>query len=795
MTDLTVRKIIQALILKTKLVLFLRYLLIGFCWAMAIFMLVRLLEFETGIAVTLFLIVWLSITFYFGHLKVSYKVSDSALVEYLNRINPKFEESAQLLLEHPDSLNLLQKIQQQRIQELLKDKYQSRQLSLPNLNFVLIVKHFVVSLSFVFLGHLFIQVVNLWQNHRTQNEISAEQSLEESITIDSVNVQVIPPVYTESPEVIEKDLSFKVIEGSVVNWKVVFSQPELEYFLIPSDRKNKTQELEFTRNAENKFYLQQTVNKTFLYSIGYRRNGETKRIPGIYSITVARDKPPKVKIIEPNRSLVEFSKDDNGKFDVRALVTDDFGVGEVKILASVAKGSGEAVKFRDESFDFDSREKHAKGNLFQRSFVLKELQMEPGDEVYFSVVAVDNKQPEPQRTKSSSIIVRWLDDEIEEIGAEGIQIHFVPEYFRSQRQIIIETEQLIADRKELNQIEIDEKSRDLGHSQRDLKEKYGQYLGDEFGEGPGEHFGLADGYHGGEDIAAGEATAGMEEHDEHDDHDDHGEDDHMSDDDHADEGYSNSHDHGPEVGHFHEDMVDHSDKSGASQLIARFAHNHGSADIGPMSRRDPKSWMKKAVSIMWQAELHLMMSEPEKALPYEYEAYEYLKLAREADRVYVKRLGFEPPPVKESARLTGELKEILTYDLVVEEDLQEQSDSLMFKQAHQLLTYWQPTKKLESAHQQLLRDLATRLLDLSENRPALVSHAATIENILLNQKLQLTGCVDCVDNLRRKLWQLIPAAISEPQVRALNINRQNETYKKYLNRSQELTQKLGESNE
>lgn len=795
MTDLSVRKIIQTLIVKTKLVLFFRYALISFCWAMAIFMLARLLGFETGIAAPLFLIVWLSLAFYLGHLKAGSKVSDSALVEYLNRINPKFEESAQLLLEHQDSLNLLQKIQKQRIQELLKDNYQSRQLNLPSLNFILVFKHLVGSFSFVFLSYLFIQVISLWQSHALQNGILLEQSLEESIVIDSVNIQVIPPGYTESSEVIEKELSFKVIEGSEVNWKVVFSRPELEYFLIPSDRENKSQELAFIKNAENEFYLKQTVNKTLLYSIGYRRNGESKRIPGIYSITVLRDKPPKVKIIEPNRSLVEFSKDDNGKFDVQALVTDDFGIGEVKILASVAKGSGEAVKFRDESFDFDSRKKQAKGSLFQRSFVLKDLQMEPGDEVYFSVVAVDNKQPEPQRTKSSSVIVRWLDDEIEEIGAEGIQIHFVPEYFRSQRQIIIETEQLIADRKELNQIEIDDKSRDLGHSQRDLKEKYGQYLGDEFGEGPGEHFGLADGYHGGEDIAAGEATAGMEEHDEHDDHDDHGEEDHMNDDAHADEGYSDSHDHGPEVGHLHDDMVDHSDKSGASQLIARFAHNHGSADIGPMSRRDPKSWMKKAVSIMWQAELHLMMSEPEKALPYEYEAYEYLKLAREADRVYVKRLGFEPPPVKESARLTGELNEILTYDLVVDEDPQEQSDSLMFKQAHHLLTYWQPTKKLESAHQQLLRDLAARLLELSENRPALVSHAATVENILLNQKLELTGCSDCLDNLRRKLWQLLPAAISEPQVRSLNINQQNEAHKKYLSRAQELTQNLGESNE
>jgi len=56
--------------------------------------------------------------------------------------------------------------------------------------------------------------------------------------------------------------------------------------------------------------------------------------------------------------------------------------------------------------------------------------------------------------------------------------------------------------------------------------------------------------------------------------------------------------------------------------------------------------MKQAIANMWNAELHLMMSEPALALPYEKEALKFLTQAKNAERIYVKRLGFEPPPVK-----------------------------------------------------------------------------------------------------------------------------------------------------
>ena len=62
---------------------------------------------------------------------------------------------------------------------------------------------------------------------------------------------------------------------------------------------------------------------------------------------------------------------------------------------------------------------------------------------------------------------------------------------------------------------------------------------------------------------------------------------------------------------------------------------------------------------MWDAELRLRMSDPQAALPYEYRALELLKDVQQAARVYVRRVGFEPPPLEpDRKRLTGDLSKI-----------------------------------------------------------------------------------------------------------------------------------------
>ena len=93
--------------------------------------------------------------------------------------------------------------------------------------------------------------------------------------------------------------------------------------------------------------------------------------------------------------------------------------------------------------------------------------------------------------------------------------------------------------------------------------------------------------------------------------------------------------------------------------MEQYVHAHDNAETNTFHEQSTRSLLKMALEQMWQSELHLRLYEPEKALPYENKALEYLKLSQQKARSYVKKTGFDPPAIKEKEiRLTGELKNV-----------------------------------------------------------------------------------------------------------------------------------------
>jgi hypothetical protein len=58
---------------------------------------------------------------------------------------------------------------------------------------------------------------------------------------------------------------------------------------------------------------------------------------------------------------------------------------------------------------------------------------------------------------------------------------------------------------------------------------------------------------------------------------------------------------------------------------------------------------------MWEAEKQLRALTPSPALPFEIKALEAIKQLQQADRIYLHRTAFVPPPLKEEKRMTGDL--------------------------------------------------------------------------------------------------------------------------------------------
>ncbi|MEZ4904629.1 MAG: hypothetical protein R2822_24215 [Spirosomataceae bacterium] len=86
-----------------------------------------------------------------------------------------------------------------------------------------------------------------------------------------------------------------------------------------------------------------------------------------------------------------------------AKISDDFKVKQTFIVATIARGSGENVKFRE--LKLPLAQANFKAATVSQSIDLKVLNFSPGDELYYYWAAIDNKQPTPNYTKSDTYFV------------------------------------------------------------------------------------------------------------------------------------------------------------------------------------------------------------------------------------------------------------------------------------------------------------------------------------------------------------------------------------------------------
>jgi hypothetical protein len=707
-----------------------------------------------------------------------YNINRDNYLAHCNRHFETLEESAHLAFIDSKKLNVLQQIQQRKVSnELL---LLLGELALENNKGIKQVLNgkiqSQISLVYTFLlcGGLWLYSPLLdlqkiyWQSKASQtNEGAANlnEIAKNNIDLSLIDSQIIilPPSYTKKPKLIQKELNIELLAGSEVIWQLEFSDTSQSYFI------------EFANGEINQLVLAENNQYTFKSIIEhtgvYKLYSQDNVFQQIYTLQVSLDKKPVIRILTPKNTVTEVEK--NGKKSVFAQVniSDDYQISHVEILASIAKGSGESVKFRDQVFSFENIvvQTPLKNNQYQAIYEIMwdfhSLNMEPGDELYFTVKAWDNKQPSTQLTSSATKIIRWLEDEEQMVMADGILIDFMPEYFKSQRQIIIETKELISDEGQLDEEAFIETSELLGVAQSELKQKYGQYLGDEFDDG-------------GAGLVPNISSEIEEEH--------HEDDEHEQDENHklAQSVAANGHDHGVAG----QTELEHSsdDKSGYSQLIETYAHNHEDTDIGMMSREDPKALMKQSIANMWQAELYLMLSKPRKALPFEEKALTLLKMAKKADRIYVKRLGFEPPPVSEQRRYQGDLSDILSENKQIKTDLtlteQKQIGGLyqLVKQYSRAESVQKtPVVRFEPEQLSIMRSVNQILIKQLSNRPALIDDVATLERIILAGSLAIEGCENCIEKLNNKLWQLLKQPVALPNVRKSNYLMNDSLIDKY----------------
>jgi hypothetical protein len=300
-----------------------------------------------------------------------------------------------------------------------------------------------------------------------------------------------------------------------------------------------------------------------------------------------------------------------------ALAHDDYGLETPDIVATVATGYGEGVQFRESVRRFTRVEERNDTLRLTEQFDLDRLGMKPGDELYLYLRARDNREPVANTTRTETVIVALEDTSTVVVSLpQGLAVDRMPDLFRSQRQIIIDTERLLADRGRIDGQAFNDRAQNIGLDQYLLRLRYSELVGDEFEDVP---LGLIE-----EDIEAlGIESAAPPEP-------------------------------LPEIPPAQEGGDDESDDPSEE-----FLHDHDDAENATRLAATIKSTLKLALDEMWQAELRLRTHRPEPALPYEQRALEILKRVQQAARSYVLRTGFDPSPIDtDLTRLTGDLEEV-----------------------------------------------------------------------------------------------------------------------------------------
>ena len=514
-------------------------------------------------------------------------VKVESLAKLLDQTYPQLQESTGLLLQNPSALNLLEKLQYQKTSNalLVIDAPLSvrKKVKTP---FFILAALVVAGLALTKLAANLPPKTNARQNQLAQPTVHKEVVLPQ---VAGISITIHPPPYTAKP--LRRQSAFNLVaeEASLVGWQLQTNTTAKQVKFIFND----TLQIDLrTGNKEKtQWQLEKKIDNTGFYQVNI-----DGRVSELYKIETIPDKPPVINVISPKQyTTIDFGEPQQVKLST--TVSDDYGVKEAYIAATIASGSGEAVKFKEQKIALQGFVAGKSQYQLQQLLLLRAPAMQPGDELYFYVQATDNHQ---QQTRSDIHIVH-LPDTAQLMSLEGLgnSLTVKPDYFRSQRQIIIETEQLLKDRDTISAETFKNKSNNLGIDQQLLRLRYGKFLGDE---------------------ASGETT-GVD------------------------------------------GLGAVADFSNAEKVLDAFTDKHDNSEDATYLDPETKKQLRATLNEMWSSELKLRTFSPKDALPFEYKALRLLKDLQQKSRVYVAKTNSKTTPLDLKKRLSGDLSKINQAEL------------------------------------------------------------------------------------------------------------------------------------
>jgi hypothetical protein len=623
-------------------------------------------------------------------------VGPREVARHLDRAAPELEESATLLLATPESLGPLARLQRARVAQRLAARPLATVLPPSPLRWAT-----VVGTGGVLIGAGLL-VAGTRSGAAGGEATAAPYTTWATLAVGAVAFDVKPQAYTglrphraTGPEV-------EAAEGSTVTLSAeIRGYPQTAWVLFTSGDSTPLEAA-----GHGRWSAAFTAARSTLVQVRALDRDGAVATSDDYRITVRPDRPPVLVIVKPE-PRVEFAAGQRPKAAVKVLANDDYGVDSVYIAATLTSGRGEAVTFRRLTLPFTSRERRRDGGLVLATHIdLARHGLAEGDELYFTVEATDRRAPLPNRARSETVVLSIRDtSSVVTAEASKLALNAEPEYFRSQRQIIIDTERLLEERRRLAKAVFKARSNDLGIDQGLLRLRYGQFLGEEFEE---------------------EVPASGREH--------------AAEDQPA-------------------DLTEEAADSAAADPSSPYRHEHDVAENATLLALSVKEKLKLAVGAMWQAELHLRTGAPKQALPFEYRALELIKMVQQDARVYVQRVGFEPPPIDIAGkRLTGKLKDIRSRGITATTEIEDSLAPLR----DAIAAVRRAAERPERADRNELEAAGRGVARLAVDDPRLLAALRHMRRLVASLD-HGPFCDPCAREAQRALWAVLPAPLPAPE--------------------------------
>ncbi|NJR78899.1 DUF4175 domain-containing protein [Sphingomonas corticis] len=516
------------------------------------------------------------------------------LVRRLDARHAAAQDSADLLFADPATLGPLQRLQLARVSQGIAEEATDLADPWPVGR---------IAAAWLAAGAL-VAAILLWPAAREEPLAPSDEGVARVPGVPALTGQrlrVVPPAYTGLPARDLATLDARVPAGSRIEWTLAFDPAPAAAALAFLDGRR------VVLAPGARWRGATTLVRSGLYRVAPAGAPAGR----LHRIDAVADQPPRVVVRAPRETLTLATPGQRG-WTVAFEARDDYGVAAAaRLVVTTASGEGEQVTFRERTLAL-SGSGAATARRFATTLDLPAMGLTGAGDLIAQLVVTDGAR---HVVRGPSLILRRKPPQ-SDLGTGldvGVRVA-LPAYLTSQRQVIIDAQALLRERRRLSPAAFLARAQRIGDDQGALRMRYGNFLGGET-EGASNAMPTSD----------AEAPAA---------------DVHSPDD---------GHDHGPAgtplVGR-------------AEDVLGEFGHAHDEGEAATLFDPETHARLTEAVDQMWQSEGALRGGDPARALPFANRALVLIKQVQQATRVFLAKVGSELPPIDAARRMTGKRDDI-----------------------------------------------------------------------------------------------------------------------------------------